>query len=141
MSSQTSEIKPNVVFPVYVVGKPAYDYSPFNIVYSGKLLEWNFAEQSREQIINTLGPVNKFISGLEKWVEAAKDILKEEAKKLNIKVGEQSEIKAGDWVGVVSHRERIGLDTEAIKAEMGDAWVAAHSKVTDYYEIRFKTAA
>jgi hypothetical protein len=123
----------------YVVGKPAFNYAPFDHQFHGTILDWNFAGMTREQMIAKCAQVSKYMSTLEKWVETAKTILKDQAPALGLKVGDAKEVSgAAGWVANYAYRERISLDTEAVKAEMGEAWFAAHCKSTEYYEIRFK---
>lgn len=47
------------------------------------------------------------------------------------------EVSAKHYNMVMSLRSRTGLDSEKIKAEMGEEWVANHSKTTSYKEFRF----
>ena len=95
---------------------------------------------AREDIISTAGEVAKQISALNKWLEAAKEVLKQSMiAGGEIQVGDSLDIAGSNfWGATFSHRERTGIDLDRLKAEFGDAWIASRSKTTDYYEIRFK---
>lgn len=131
--------KTKLTFLTYAAGKPGFDYSNVEVVFSGEMLSWKFAEMSQSAIIAKVASVSKYISALEKWVEMAKDILKNDPIKETIVVGDTKEVKGLDgWIATYAHRERTGIDTELLKTKFGDVWFAAHCKTTDYYEIRFK---
>lgn len=84
--------------------------------------------------------VAKQIATLDKWLEAAKDVLKLAIVTADtLGVGDSLQISgSGSWGATCSRRERTGIDLEMLKTEFGDAWIAQHSKTTNYYEIRFK---
>jgi len=131
--------KTTLTFLTYAAGKPGFDYSNVDVIFSGEMLSWKFAEMPQSAIISKVASVSKYISALEKWVEMAKDILKNDPIKETIVVGDTKEVKGLDgWIATYAHRERTGIDTELLKSKFGDAWFAEHCKTTDYYEIRFK---
>lgn len=69
-----------------------------------------------------------------KLIEAELNFLKE-ATKARLSLGEH---KGRLYQCVVNARSRTGLDSDAVKAEMGDDWWAARQKITEYQEIRFE---
>lgn len=131
--------KTTLSFPVYVAGKPGFDYSNVEASFNGEILSWKFATMSQAEIIAKLAVVSKYVSMLDKWIETAKEVLKANPIKETIVVGDTKEVAGiNGWIATYAHRERTGIDTELLKSKFGDAWFAEHCKTTDYYEIRFK---
>lgn len=71
------------------------------------------------------------------------DYIKEATKELNfLKEAAKARFEPGDysgtlWKAAVSVRSRTALDTEKLKAEFSEDWIAEHSRTTEYTEIRF----
>lgn len=142
-------IDPNVVsgaqvnmattWPTFVVGKPGLDYTGVLIQSEPTLLTWKFGTMTREEMIGTAARLAKHIAGLEKWLEAVKEILKAQAILMVPLAGDTKEILGSNsMAATVSHRERTGLNLELLKADYDEAWIAKYSKTTEYYEIRWK---
>lgn len=131
---------PSISWTVFLAGKPGFDYSKVSINTIPIMLNWKFAEQTNEEIIGTCGRLAKQITSTEKWLEAAKEVLKArllEGRTIN--VGSGVEFAGTMQIGAtLSKRERTGIDTERLKADFGDAWYASYCKMTEYYEIRWK---
>jgi alpha-L-fucosidase len=128
--------RPQVEWQVFAVGKPGMDYSIADHHYTGTVLTWKFATIAQKDLIDQVAAVNAEMAKLKKWVEAAKEILKTYAPAML--VGDTKPVNGSIWVASYSKRSRSGLDGDAVKAEMGDAWWAAHCKDTEFVEIRFK---
>ncbi len=137
----TAPEKQTINWPAFNVGKPGIDYTQFNHTFTGTVLTWDFATKSQAEVISMAAKVAKHISGLEKWLEMAKGLVKAVGEKEVTEAGLSKEYAGvGTTIATVSCRERTGLDTDKIKTEMGEEWVKTHSKTTTYYEVRFKEA-
>lgn len=135
------DTRPIQQWPTFVVGKPGIDYSKFRAESQPTVLSWNIADRlknDRPQLLIDCVKVAKQIKELEKWLEMVKEGLKDEYKGSLKEIGMSADLSIGNAkYATVSYRSRVGLDTEKIKAEMGDEWVNAHSKETEYYEVRW----
>lgn len=94
------------------------------------------AQLTDVDLIDTVGVARQHKKSLEAFDNAAKIALDtrfgtyEDATK-------PLEVSAYHFRMSMSLRSRTGLDSEKIKAEMGEKWVAEHSKTTSYKEFRF----
>lgn len=140
VTTSPTTAKASISWTVFLAGKPGFDYSTIDVRAIPLMLNWKFAELSNEEIIGTCGRLAKQIASTEKWLEAAKEILKERLlKDRTINVGSGLEFSGSMQIAAtLSKRERTGIDTERLKADFGDAWYASYCKTTEYYEIRWK---
>ena len=122
-------------------GKPGFSYDRIECTASVTILPWNFAQQSDSTLIQQCATLSKQIAQMEKWLDAAKTILKDRAKKaLTLKHGEAYDfsVQTSDkWKAKLACSERLTLNSEALKEEYGDAWYAKWCKSTDVYTLTF----
>ena len=122
-------------------GKPGFSYDHIECTASVTILPWNFAQQDDSTLIQQCAILSKQIAQMEKWLDAAKIILKDRAKKaLTLKHGEayNFSVQTSDkWKAKLACSERLTLNSEALKEEYGDAWYAKWCKSTDVYTLTF----
>ena len=122
-------------------GKPGFSYEDVNCTASVTILPWNFAQQDDSTLIQQCATLSKQIAQMEKWLDAAKTILKDRAKKVSVlKHGEAYNFAVAQgvtWKAKLACSERLTLNSEALKEEYGDAWYAKWCKSTDVYTLTF----
>ena len=122
-------------------GKPGFSYDRIDCTASVTILPWNFAQQGDGTLIQQCATLSKQIAQMEKWLDAAKTILKDRAKKaLTLKHGEAYDFAvqtSDEWKAKLACSERLTLNSEALKEEYGDAWYAKWCKSTDVYTLTF----
>lgn len=92
-----------------------------------------------EMLVDELGLIKAWASYYKAAEEFHKEALKARTAKERTRVKNPISTFQGDkFEATFSNRSRTGLNTEAIRNEMGDEWVSDHSSTTDYVEIRTK---
>lgn len=102
------------------------------------MLDFQFGVKTDEELIDLIPQIDAKLKGLAKWIEAAKGVLKSRLKAPE-NVGDVSITRAHTFEAVYSKRQRISLNTELVKQEMGEEWYAEHCMTTEYEELRFKS--
>ena len=93
----------------------------------------NFANATPEFLTDELGRIRKDIKALEKEKDLVSEALKARGRilELNTFTGEY-------YTSEVVEMSRSGLDTAAIREEMGEDWCAERTKTTTYEQINVK---
>lgn len=93
----------------------------------------NLSNATPEFLTDELGDLRKQIKGLEKQKDLITEALKGRARIL-----EQTSFVGERYTADLVQLSRSGLDTTAIREEMGEDWCAERTKTTDYEQLNVK---
>jgi len=131
-----------IPYVVPIVLKPGVDPEAFrtkyNVSITADFLHWMFAKTSEKEFVDSIARAKSFLASLEKWVKAANEAMKGRIKLPDI-INESVVTQGFSYVAVATLRERMDIDREKVKAEMGDEWYNARCSPVQYTEIRYKT--
>jgi hypothetical protein len=117
--NKPSQLEPMHV-NVYGVVKPGVEPGAVNVVPHLIKLGWKFAEQSTEQLIDTIQEVDDYVGALEKWVKTAREVLKP---RLPVpEIGQETVIRGVQYEAHYTRSVRTDVDRDKVKAYFGDAY-------------------
>ena len=93
----------------------------------------NLSNATPEGLTDQLGKIRQEIKVLEKEKDLLSEALKGRARGL-----EQNGFVGEEYYSEIVEMSRSGLDTDRIKADMGEEWVEQYTKTTTYTQINCK---
>lgn len=121
---------------LFVVVPPGSTSDAIEIEANIQKIDFNFAEKSEKEMIDSMALVNAQQAALEKWLKTAKEVMKARLV-APAKTGEFTQATGTKFEVSFWKKERTDVDRQAIITEMGEEWYAAHCRTTEYYELRF----
>ena len=126
---------------VPVIIKPGIDPEEFAKQYYPELtadvLGWMFAKVPTDQFVDSIARAKKFHAVLEKWIKSANEAMKAKVDLPSI-VNESTTTRGTLYMAVTTLRERVDIDRDKVKTDMGEEWYAAHCTPVQYTEIRYR---
>ena len=135
MANKVGLIK-TIEFPALCVIAPGSDPGAIAAVPIIEKLDFKFALQTDEALIDKYGKVNNALKALEKWAEAAKGILKERLPQPEI---EAPTIRSGAvYVAEYTKSTRTALSNELVKAFVGEEKYPSLCTTTEVLTLKVK---
>lgn len=131
--------KTRLSFMALAVVKPGLRAEAVEAQPEVMVLDFMFATKGDSDLVEQCGRVDRQLKALEKWFEAAKDVLKSRLPVPDT-IGTNTETFGENWKAVYSRENRIDIDRESVKRDMGEEWYGQHCKETPILKLQFKPA-
>lgn len=93
------------------------------------VLDWMFGEKIPQDMIDTIGAVEEHFKLLEKWLKAARDVLKRKVQEPQ-EAGQETVTVASRFEAHYIKSWRTDIDRDSVKRDMGQDWYNEHCEST-----------
>lgn len=105
---------------VYGVVRPGVEPASVNVVPNLVKLGWKFAELPTEALIDTVQEVDDYLGAMEKWVKAAREVLKT---RLPVpEIGQETVTPGVQYEAHYTKSVRTDVDRDKVKSYFGDKY-------------------